>query len=216
MDILVIGAGGHAWVVLDILLRCIDVGESINPVGLLDDKKSLHGTRILGIEVLGDMAALDNIAHDAVIIAVGDNLIRANIYERLKRKGEKFVRAIHPTAIISPDVQIGEGAMICGGVIVNPGSVVGRNVILNTGCTVDHHNRIGNHVHVAPGVHLGGEVEIGEGTLVGIGSTIMPRCRIGNWVTIGAGSVVVKDLPDNVIAYGVPAQVVRVKDREIS
>jgi len=215
MDVLIIGAGGHAWLVLDILLRSIDVGVNGRPVGLLDDNKSLHGDSILGIEVLGSIESVDDVPHDAVIVGIGDNAIRSKIFAYLKKKDECFVNAIHPEAIISPDVKIGEGTMICAGVVVNPGSIVGKNVILNTACTIDHHNCLGNHVHVAPGVHLGGEVKVGEGTLVGIGSTIIPRCRIGDWVTIGAGSVVVKDLPDNVVSYGVPARVVRQKGGKV-
>lgn len=209
MDVLIIGAGGHAWVVIDIFRRSNDLGNDKKLVGLLDDDNSLHGTHILGLEVLGGISSLDAFKHDAVIVAIGDNAMRARVFEDLKKKGERLVKAIHPTAVISPDVVIGEGTMVCGGVIVNPGSTVGNNVILNTGCTIDHHNYVGNHVHIAPGVHTGGEVRIEEGAFIGIGSTVMPRCRIGCWTTVGAGSVVTKDLPDGAVAFGVPAKVVR-------
>jgi carbonic anhydrase/acetyltransferase-like protein (isoleucine patch superfamily) len=81
-------------------------------------------------------------------------------------------------------------------------------VILNTSCSVDHHNVIGDHVHIAPGARLGGHVTIGEGTLVGIGATVLPGCRVGSWSIVGAGAVVTEDLSDGLVAVGSPARTV--------
>jgi len=209
MEILILGAGGHAWVVADIFLRAQKEGASVRLIGCLDDDSRLHGSKILGVEVVGSLNMVKEISHDGVVVAIGSNRIRSQVYKRLQDQGEKFVQAVHPSAIISPDVKIGAGSMICGGVIVNPGTVIGQNVIVNTGSTIDHHNKIGNHVHIAPGVHTGGETEIGEGTLVGIGSIIMPRCSVGSWSIVGAGSLVHKNLPGNIVAFGVPANIVR-------
>jgi acetyltransferase EpsM len=208
MRVLIVGAGGHAQVVADILLRMQEVGGGLTPVGYLDDNPALADQSLLGLPVLGAVTHLSTIAHDALIVAIGDNASRQHLFETLQSRGERFVVARHPSAVIAPDVQIGPGSMICAGVVVNPGSIVGANVILNTGCTVDHHNHIGNHVHIAPGVHLGGEVTIGEGALVGIGATVMPRRRVGPWSVVGAGALVHADLPDGVTAAGVPARVV--------
>jgi sugar O-acyltransferase (sialic acid O-acetyltransferase NeuD family) len=144
-----------------------------------------------------------------VIVAIGDNATRQRIFERLQSQGERFVVARHPSAVIGAGVQIGPGSMICAGVVVNPSSIIGANVILNTACTVDHHNHIGDHAHVAPGVHLGGDVTIGEGTLIGIGATVMPQRQVGTWSVVGAGALVYTDLPDRVVAVGMPAKVIR-------
>ncbi|MCZ7574920.1 MAG: acetyltransferase [Ardenticatenaceae bacterium] len=209
MRILILGAGGHAQVAADILMRARDAGEPVCPIGYLDDNPRLHGQLELGLPVLGPIAALASIAHEAVLIAIGENHIRRQLFDRLQQLGEHFIIARHPRAVIAPDVKVGPGTMICAGVVVNPGSVIGANVILNTGCTVDHHNHIGDHAHIAPGVHLGGDVKIGEGTLIGIGATVMPQRCVGAWSVVGAATLVHTDLPDHVVAAGVPGRVVR-------
>ena len=207
--VVVLGAGGHAQVVADILLQMSLAGESVLPIGYLDDNPRLVGSSFLGLPVLGQLSELSAIDHDVVIVGIGANQTRCDIFSALSAQGETFVVARHPRAIIASDVSIAAGSVVCAGVVVNPGSVIGANVILNTGCTVDHHNVIGDHAHVAPGVHLGGEVSIGEGTLVGIGSTIIPQRHVGVWSVVGAGSLVSKDVPDRSIAVGVPARVIR-------
>ena len=204
--VLIIGAGGHAQVVADILLRARDAGQQVTPIDYLDDDASLHGKLLLDLPVLGDTSTLERIAHDAIIIAIGSNQIRKRLADELSAAGETFVTACHPTAVIAPDVQIGSGVMICAGAVVNTGSVIGTHVILNTGCTVDHHNIISSYAHIAPGTHLGGEVVIGEGALVGIGATIVPRTTIGAWAIVGAGAVVTKPVPAGVTVVGVPAR----------
>lgn len=207
--VLILGAGGHAQVVADILLQMNLAGDDILPIGYLDDNPELVGRSFLGLPVLGALCDLSAIDHDVVIVGIGANQTRCNIFSTLLAQGEIFVVARHPRAIIASDVSIAAGSVVCAGVVVNPGSVVGANVILNTGCTVDHHNVIGDHAHVAPGVHLGGEVSIGEGTLVGIGSTVIPQRHVGAWSVVGAGSLVSKDVPDRSIAVGMPARVIR-------
>ncbi len=209
MRVIIIGAGGHAQVVADILLRMAETGENISPAAFLDDNLALKGQEILGIPVLGETAVLPAIPHEAVIIAIGDNQKRRQLYRALKAGGEQFATACHPTAVIAPDVNIGPGSMICANAVVNTGSVIGVNVILNTGCTVDHHNQIGDHVHIAPGVNLGGNVHVGEGAFVGIGAAVMPQCQIGHRSRVGAGAVVIKSLPERVTAVGVPARIIK-------
>ena len=208
--VLILGAGGHAQVVADILMRAYEAGATCKPIGFLDDDSALAGTTIMGLPVLGTIAQLDEFDHDAVIVAIGDNRTRARIFESVQARGEQIVNAIHPAAVLAPDVCLGEGVMICAGVVVNTGTVIGDDVILNTGCTVDHHNHIGNHAHIAPGVHLGGDVTIGEGTVVGIGATVIPQRTVGAWSVVGAGAVVTKDIPAHATAAGVPARVIQI------
>jgi|YNPBryantNP2012_1023418.scaffolds.fasta_scaffold26938_2 sugar O-acyltransferase (sialic acid O-acetyltransferase NeuD family) len=215
MRVLILGAGGHAQVVADILLQSYQAGANVYPVGFLDDKPTLVGTTIMGLTVLGTVAQLDEFDHDAVIVAIGDNRTRARLFESVRARGEKIVNAIHPAAVIAPDVRLGRGVMICAGVVVNTGTVIGDDVILNTGCTIDHHNHIGDHAHIAPGVHLGGNVTIGEGALVGIGAVVIPQRIVGAWSVIGAGSVVTKDIPAYATAVGVPARVIKRIEPEV-
>jgi sugar O-acyltransferase (sialic acid O-acetyltransferase NeuD family) len=192
--VVIIGAGGHAQVVADILWRMRDAGLDVAPVAYLDDNAALHGQTFLDVPVVGAVERLGQIEHEAVIVAIGHGRIRQQLFTTLQQQGEQLIIARHPTAVIAPDVHIGSGTMICANVVVNTGAVIGQNVILNTACTIDHHNQIGDHAHIAPGVHLGGDVWVGEGALVGIGATVLPQCRIGRWATVGGGAVIVRDV----------------------
>jgi sugar O-acyltransferase (sialic acid O-acetyltransferase NeuD family) len=208
MRVLILGAGGHAQVVADILLRMRDAGSEVAPIGFLDDDPGLVGRRYLGLPVLGTTSDLAGIPRDAVLVAIGDNATRQRLFRHLQEGGERFAIACHPRAILAPDVQIGPGSMVCAGAVVNTGTTIGANVILNTACSVDHHNQVGDHTHIAPGVHLGGQVTIGEGCFVAIGSSVIPGRTIGPWSMIGVGSAVTKDIPSGVMAVGIPARVV--------
>lgn len=206
INLIVIGAGGHGQVVVDAALRMCPPQHSIRLVGFLDDRSELFGASMLGLRVLGPTAALNGIAHDAVILGIGDNAVRRGLYERLRARGELFYSVVHPSAVVGRDVTIGAGSFVAAGVVINTGTVIGRNCILNTACSVDHHNVVDDHAHVAPGVHTGGEVEIGEGALLGIGSTIVPQRRIGAWSIVAAGACVTQSVPPGVTVAGVPAR----------
>jgi len=207
MRVLIIGAGGHGQVVADILLRMRERAGTVEPAGYLDDNQSLTGRQFLGLPVLGTISALTSITHDAVVVAIGDNTTRRRLFEQLRSSGVQLATARHPDAVVAPDVTIGPGTMVCAGAVISPGAVIGSNAILNTSCSIDHHNQIGDHVHIAPGVRLGGEVVVAEGALVGIGATVMGRRRVGTWSVVGAGSLVHHDVPDGVKVVGNPAHV---------
>lgn len=206
---IIVGAGGHAQVVANILLQMKDDGGTAIPIGYVDDDSTLAGTELLGLPVLGPTADLETISHDAVILAIGDNQTRKRLFNTLDTGSHQFIAACHPSAVIGRDVSIGAGVMIAANVVINAGSTIGDDVILNTACTIDHHNRIGDHAHIGPGANLGGDVTVGEGSLIGIGATVMPQRRVGAWCTIGAGALVHEDLPDGVTAVGVPARIIR-------
>lgn len=205
--VLIAGAGGHGQVIADVLMAAERQGAAVRVVGFLDDNALLRGATRLGLPILGAMADVAAVAHDAVVIGIGDNAIRRGLFERLRAGGARFVTALHPSAVIAQDVEIGDGTVACASVTVNPGARIGVNVILNTGCIVEHHCYVGDHAHIAPGVRMGGEVQIGEGCLVGIGAVILPGIRIGRECIIGGGAVVTADVPDGVVVVGVPARV---------
>ncbi len=212
--VLIVGAGGHAVVAANVLLRAQEASADVMPLGFLDDNPALHGTSHLALPVFGDTSLITSIPHDALFVAIGDNRARARVFSSWKARGETFAIARHPGAIIAPDVLIGPGTLIGPGVVVNPGTSIGENVILNTGCTVDHHTRVEQHVHLAPGVHMGGDVVVGEGALVGIGAVILPQRHIGRWCVVGSGAVVHADVEDRTTVVGVPARFLKHIDKD--
>lgn len=203
------GASGHARVVCDI----VRLTGKYAIAGFLDDiNHDKHGTAFCDSIVLGgneklEMLLSKNIKH--MLIGVGDCNARMKISEHVFAMGFSLAKAIHPSSIISDDARIGEGTVVTVNAVVNPGAFIGNNVILNTASTIDHDCKIENGVHIGPGVHLGGNVFVDQATWIGIGSSIKDNVRIGKNTIIGAGSVVIRDIPDNVVAYGNPAKVIR-------
>jgi sugar O-acyltransferase (sialic acid O-acetyltransferase NeuD family) len=194
--IAIIGAGDHGAVVADIL------GE--RAAGFVDDAAVLQGTTVLGLRVF---ASLDEIEHDGVIVAIGDNTLRRRLTEHAVRAGESLATAIHPSASVARSAAIAAGTMLCAGSIVLPRATLGHGVILNTKASVDHDCVVGDFVHLAPAATLGGNVRVGTDTLVGPGATIVSGVSIGSRSVIGAGAVVLRNVPDDVTAWGVPARI---------
>jgi sugar O-acyltransferase (sialic acid O-acetyltransferase NeuD family) len=209
IKVVILGAGGHAQVAAEIIISSVKDSMSFDLVGFLDDDPSQTNKVIMGKPVLGLTSKLDQLPHDGIFIAIGHNPTRAKLFDQFNGQKEKLVNLVHHSAIIASDVILGCGVMVAPGAIINTGSVIGNNVIINTRATIDHHNSIEDHVHIAPGVHLGGGVNIQKGSLVGIGSTVIPQRRVGAWSLVGAGSVVIKDVGDGVVAAGVPARIIR-------
>jgi sugar O-acyltransferase (sialic acid O-acetyltransferase NeuD family) len=210
MRILIIGAGGHAQVVADILLCAREKHNELEPIGYLDDDTALKNKILLGLPVFGTIAELSQVAHDEVVMGIGDNATRRHIFATLQRAGERIGCAVHPTAIVAPSAQIKTGVVICPNAVVGVNARVGANVILNTSCTVAHDNVISDHAHLSVGVHLGGgNTFIGEGTLVGLGATVMPGVHVGAWSIIGAGALAHRAVPSGVTVVGVPARVLK-------
>lgn len=196
--IIIVGAGGQGAIVADIVR---------NAVGFVDDDPNLAGTIVLDLPVLGPIASLSRIEHDAVVVAVGDNRLRRALAERLCAAGEQLATVIHPSASVAPSATIGAGSMISAGAVLLPRAVIGRGVILNTKASADHDSVVGDFAHVAPGATVGANVHLGEETLVGISASVISGMTVGARSVIGAGAVVVCDLPDDVTALGVPARI---------
>jgi len=203
------GASGHAMVVADILR----LSGQYEIVGFLDDIHiDRHGTPFCGAIVLGGQEELDRLLEKGIkniILAFGDCKARLRLSRLAKQKGFNLVTATHPRAIVANDAAVGPGSVIAAAAVISPAVIVGENVIINTAATVDHESIVADGAHICPGVHLGGCVSVGRAGWVGIGTTVNDHVSIGAGSFIGAGSVVVDDIPENVIAYGVPAKIVR-------
>jgi sugar O-acyltransferase (sialic acid O-acetyltransferase NeuD family) len=205
--IVIVGAGSQGAIVADILQCAREAGASDEVIGFVDDTESLHRETILGLPVLGPIDSLSAIEHDAIVVAIGDNTGRRTMTERLVARGEKLATAIHPFTSIAPSATIGEGTMISAGALLLPRCSVGRGTLLNTKASVDHDSILGDYAHVSAGGTVGANVRIGDETLIALGASVASERTVGARTIIGAGAVVVRDIPDDVIAFGVPARV---------
>jgi sugar O-acyltransferase (sialic acid O-acetyltransferase NeuD family) len=200
MNIILIGAGGHAKVVADIVIK-----SEGNLLGFLDDNLPA-GHLVIGYPILGKISEVSRFANDDTefIIAVGNNATRAKLAETLSLP---WHTAIHPNATIGTDVEIGKGSVIMSAAVINPCASIGKHCIINSGAIIEHDNILADYVHVSPGACLGGTVHVGEHTHIGIGATVRNNITITANCVIGAGATVVKDITVPGIYIGTPARI---------
>ena len=213
-NILIVGSSGHAASVIDIAEQ---IG-SIRIIGLLD-RFNTTGSRFHGYEILGGEENIRELCSDrkidGVAVAIGDNWGRSQSVATLQALAPdlQFVTLIHPSATVSPSAVVGRGTVVMAGAIVNANCRIGDFCILNTKASLDHDCVVEDFASLAPGVTSGGRVTVGMFSALCLGANVIHKCRIGQHTVLGAGSTLLSDLPDQVIAYGVPAKVVR--NREI-
>ena len=201
--VIIIGASGHAKVIADIVKKSND-----ELVGFLDDNEDLLDKIIYDDKkVLGTTKEEDihKYSEHYFIIGIGSNKVRELLDK--KYKNLKWYTAIHPNAVISDDVEIGEGTVVMAGVVINTGTIIGKHCIINTCSSLDHDNILEDYVHVSPGSHLAGTVKVGRKTWICTGVTIINNISIGNNNIIGAGATVIKNIEENDGIYvGVPTK----------
>lgn len=202
--VLIFGAGGHGKVALDIL---IESGADI--LGFIDDDKTKTGEKIRGFSVLGDFSYLEKKKSAALVLGIGNNVIREKIFNKAKNMDISITSAVHPKAIVSKDVKLGEGVLIMPGAVINTGSILEDGAVVNTGATVDHDCYLKRFCQIWPGAHLAGSVRVGEFSYVGTGASVIQNINIGENVMIGAGAVIIKDVLDNVTVVGNPGRVIK-------
>ena len=210
MFLLIIGASGHAQALLAMLAR----HGGFDPLGLIDSYQDVgrlaHGLPILGSESdVPHLCVKHGVNH--LLVAIGDGYQRQAMTQRLGEQipGVVFPSLVDPTAVVASDVEIGAGVVVMAQAHVGPGCVLQEGALVNTQASLDHDGQLGAFASLAPGVVAGGGVRVGEGSFIGLGSRIIHRVQVGSQTVVGAGSLLLKDLPSEVLAYGSPARVVR-------
>ncbi len=211
----IIGAGGHGREVADILRHQAQHRPDLMILGFIDEDRTLHQQIINSLPVLGDWSWFESVdkSEIGVVCAVGLPQTRKRLAEHARSIGLSFINAISPLAHLSPDAKLGEGVMMFPHSFASTDSFIGDHTVVNVGATVSHDTKIGRYGTLNPGVHLAGNVFIGEGCYLGIGSSVIHGVSIGSWTTVGAGAVAIRNLPDNVTAVGVPARVIKAKEK---
>lgn len=204
---IMIGAGGHAKCLIDILLRQ-DEYELVGIIGREDEQID----ELLGFPVFKGDAYLQEFWNQGVrniSIGIGgyrNNSNRKNIYLKLKALGFQLINLVDPTAVIAKGVTLGDGVVIFPGVFTNPDVRIGSNVVIYHGSAICHDSVVNDHVLISAGVTIGASCSIGEGTLFALGSTTVSGIRIGADILVAAGAVVTCDILEPGTYLGIPAK----------
>lgn len=209
--VIVVGSGGHAKVVIDILEEMIANGSNLEIIGITSNSL-VTSEFFFGYEILGSDEIIEKYANDDnYLAAMGlggytDNLLRDKVFHYIKSFGVKFINVIHPSVIVSKSVKLGEGIVIFPGVVINTDVQIGDNSIIATSASIDHETIIDSNVLVSAGVTIGAYSKIGRGTLLALGAKVISGVVIGKNVLIASGAVVVSNIEDNKRVFGIPAK----------
>lgn len=195
--LVIIGASGHGKVIADIAVKC-----GYKDIVFLDDNENVK--ECAGFPVIGKVSDAVTMEDDK-IIAIGN----AEIREKIQIKLSNLVTLIHPNAVVSRRVEIGEGTVIMAGAVINSDVVIGKGCIINTGASVDHDCKLGDFVHVSVGAHVAGTVSIGSKTWIGAGATVSNNVSICGYCMIGAGAVVINNLANPGTYVGIPVKMMK-------
>lgn len=209
----IVGVGGFGREVAWLVERINAVEPTWDLLGFVDDKVETHGTVVNGYPVIGDCAWLTKQDTDTyVIVAIGASKTRRKLVESMS--GVKFATLVDPTAVISESVTMGEGCIIYAGSILTVNVTLGSHVIVNLDCTVGHDAFLGDYTTLYPSVNVSGATHLGVCVEMGTGSQIIQGISVGYSTIVGAGSVVVKELPSKCTAVGSPARPIKFYEME--
>jgi sugar O-acyltransferase (sialic acid O-acetyltransferase NeuD family) len=213
--IVILGAGGLAREVLDIVdkitLHQPSTPDRMEVLGFIDENPVTHGKTLNGRPVLGDFSWFSkvDVSNIKAVCGIGNNEARRKVTKKAEKRGIEFVNVIHPNVQIGYDVELGKGVVICAGVILTCNIRIGNHVYINLDCTIGHDSILEDYVNLAPSVNVSGNCKLLEGVHVFTNAVVIPPVTVGKWSTIGAGAIVLKDVPDYSVAVGVPAKVIK-------
>jgi len=204
--IVIVGASGFGREVLWTLNDCNKKSKKYEILGFLDDNKLLHGKIIDKKPILGGLEwfSKNNSKNVKCVVAIGDCKIREKIVKKLEKKGVTFETIIHPSVLYSKLVEIGTGTIIQAGCILTVGIKIGNHVHININSTIGHESIIKDFVTINPGIEVNGNTTIDTGAYLGTGITMLQQ--IGSWSVIGAGTVLISDVPSYTMYAGVPGK----------
>jgi UDP-N-acetylbacillosamine N-acetyltransferase len=175
----------------------------------IDDNPSMKDKKINNVLVYGNLDSLKNKGNCHIHIALGKPGLKDLVTQRCKTLNLSLISAIHPSAIISQNVRLGEGIFIGAGAIINTDAYIGDGVLINTGSVIEHDSVVGDFANISPAVCIGGRVNIAKKVFVGSGAIVFARVTVDENSIIGMGAVVNKNIPANTLAYGVPAREIK-------
>ncbi|WP_309083905.1 acetyltransferase [Chelativorans sp.] len=205
-SLLILGSGGHGRVVADVARA-----SGYTTIAFLDDDPQSGVGNRAPFSVLGPMAMLEELVQvwPAAMAAIGNNLKRLELFERLRHAGYETPSVAHPSAVVSHSASMGAGVLVAPGAVINAGAHIFDAAIINTGARIDHDCTIGVASHIAPGATLSGNVSVGARSWLGTGCSVRQGVKIGDDAVIGVGAAVVTDLPGDMVYVGVPARPLR-------
>ncbi len=207
-DLIIYGSGSVGRMAEQIVFDINSTRDQWRIIGFIDDDAKKHGSKVAGYPVLGNIDALQNYRGAYTVPAFSTPKHKLAAAEKLHAAGANIATLVHPSAWISRRVKIGEGSIIYPGVHIDVDVEIGRYVLLNKLCTIGHDTVFGDYATAAPAVNIGGNCRIGDGVEFGINSAMIQGVSVGAWSVIGGGAIVVRDIPANTVAYGVPAKAV--------
>lgn len=201
IELVLLGAGGHAKVVYDAVLRGLEAGR----VRVLDENPSLAGAAFFDLRVEAppsDWGLLPQQVH----VCVGENRARRRLGTVATGQGKTLLAIVHPAAAVAATAEVGPGAFVAAGAVIGPYARVGIGAIINHGAVVDHDCSVGEYAHIAPNATLGGGVRVGAASLIGACAVVLPGICIGDESVVGAGAVVTRDVAAGQTVIGAPAR----------
>ncbi len=211
MKLFIYGCGGFGREVLELARQINETEHKWKEIHFVDDhnfKKEINDVKVFSYE------SIKRITDKEFIIAIGEPEIKQKLYIKLKNDNQKLATLVHPSVTVSSYNTVNEGGIICEGSILTTNIIVGTCVIININCTIGHDCNINDFTTISPGCNISGRVEIGKATYIGSGTNVRDEIIVGDQTIVGIGSLITKDIPDRVIAFGVPAKIESVNDRK--